>query len=525
MLIDFRNAAAAAVYDADVCLIGSGAAGLTLASHLAGLRVLVVEAGGVQPRGEPGWLAGQAADFAFTGFEDGRGRAFGGSTRLWYGQCLRLDPIDFEQRSWVPHSGWPITAAELNPFYDRAEAFAGIPGAVYDGANWRSLAIPVPSFGPDLQPKFTVYMPQPDFSKLLGQRLGREPALDVLLHAAVTSIDMDGNGHSARTVTLAGEGGRTGRVTAKAFVLCGGGIGNPRLLLASDGVLADGIGNARGLVGRFFQDHPSATTGTLSPLSPGGAASVQKQFRKLRRSRRTTWPKLALADSAQRRDRMLNANALMLYDYAEDSALTRAKAVLDAVQTRRPAAIAAGSLRLARHVPELAARAIHTVATGKAPVFKPRTIMLKTHVEQRPDPDNRVTLGTKRDRHGMRLPRLAWRVHADELRTMRCITEAAGRAFHSLGWGTITVAPWLEGGVEAARAHIEDTYHHHGTTRMASSEAEGVTDLHCRVFGTDNLYVAGSSLFPTSGYANPTLTIMALAIRLGDTLRQRLGAV
>ena len=521
MLLDFHTDAAHATYDTDVCVVGSGAAGLTLASHLTGLRVLVIEAGGRKARSDGDFLAGEAADFAFTGFESGRARALGGSTRLWYGQCLRLDPIDFERRDWVPHSGWPMTAAELDPFYDRAEAFAGIGQAVYDSRNWTNFGIPDPDFGADLMAKFTVYMPQPDFSKLLGQRLGREPTLDILLNAAVTSIEMDSNGQRINALTLAGAGGRCGRVTAKAFVLCGGGIGNPRLLLASDSVMADGIGNARGLVGRFFQDHPSATAGTLATAR---ASTVQHQFRKLRRARRTSWPKLALTEAAQRRGRTLNANALLLYDYDDESALTRAKAVLDAVQARKPAEVITGAWRVTRHVPELAARAAHTVATGKAPAFKPSRVMLKTHVEQRPDPENRITLGATRDRHGMRLPRLAWRIHPEELRTMRSITEAAGRAFTALGWGTMTPAAWLDDGPDAARPHIEDTYHHHGTTRMAASEADGVTDPQCRVFGTDNLYIAGSSLFPTSGYANPTLTIMALAIRLGDTLRQRLGA-
>ena len=518
MLLDFRTAPAN--YDTDVCLIGSGAAGLTLASHLAGLRVLVVEAGGRNPVTGDRCLAGEAADFAFTGFESGRGRAFGGSTRLWYGQCLRLDPIDFERRDWVPHSGWPITAAALDPFYDRAEAFAGIAQAVYGPETWRGFAIPTPGFGPDIEAKFAVYLPEPDMTKLLGQRLGREPALQVLLNAAVTAIDLDPNGHRVNSATLAGEGGKAGRVTAKAFVLCGGGIGNPRLLLASDAVMACGIGNAHGLVGRYFQDHPSATTGTLAASQP---TAVQNQFRKLRRARRTVWPKLALSATAQRQHRTLNANALMLYDYGAGSALTRAKAVLDAVKARQLPDIATQSWRLARHMPELAARAAHTVATGKAPLFRPSRIMLKTHVEQRPDPDNRVTLAAERDRYGVRLPRLAWRVHPDELRTMRCITRTVGLAFQALGWGTMTQAAWLDEGPDAARPHVEDTYHHHGTTRMATTAAEGVTDPQGQVFGTDNLYVAGSSLFPTSGYANPTLTIMALAIRLADTLRQRLA--
>jgi choline dehydrogenase-like flavoprotein len=197
---------------------------------------------------------------------------------------------------------------------------------------------------------------------------------------------------------------------------------------------------------------------------------------------------------------------------------------MEAIRAHKPAAVALGGGRLLAHVPELAARAIHSLATGKAPMFKANRFMLKTHVEQRPDRENRVTLSNERDQFGLPLPRLTWRVHAEEMRTMRGLTEAVGQALDRLGWGEMTVSPWLDQGDAAARAEIEDTYHHHGTTRMAADAADGVTDPDCLVFGTENLYVAGSSLFPTSGYANPTLTIIALAIRLGDTLRQRFGA-
>ena len=521
MLLDFLRTGDTTAFDADVCIVGSGAAGLTLAAHLGGgLRVLIVEAGGRRV-GLDG-LAGESADWAFGGFEQGRARSFGGATRLWAGQCIRLDPIDFDRRDWVPHSGWPITAGELAPFYDRAEAFLGVPGAVYDSTIWRRAGIGVPCFqDADVAPKFTVYMPQPDFTRQIGRRLVRERSVDILLNAAVTCIELDADGRRVEGLALRGDGGRAGRVRARAFVLCGGGIENPRILLASNTVMAEGVGNARGLVGRFFQDHPSGTTGVIAAGRP---AAVQNQFRTLRQGGIRSWPKLALTEAAQRRGRTLNANALMLYEYDEHSALTRAKAAVAAATARAPGRVAAEGVRLLRHMPELAGRALHMAATGKAPVFKPRRVMLKAHVEQRPDPDNRVTLGRERDRFGVPLPRLAWRVHAEELRTLRAVTEAVGEVCLRQGWGELSVAPWLDAGAEAARPHLEDTYHHHGATRMAATAAEGVTDPHCQVFGTDNLYVAGSSVFPTSGYANPTLTIVALAIRLGDALRQRLAA-
>ncbi len=511
MITDFRRTDAPTEYEADLCIVGSGAAGITLAANAHGLRVIVVEAGGRRPPDAPDdGLAGEASDFAFDGFENGRLRAFGGATRLWAGQCIRLDPIDLERRAWVPHSGWPITAEELAPFYDRAESFVGLPAAQYDAGIWRRAGLADPGFAADVTAKFTAYMPQPDFTKAFGWKLVQNRHICLLLNAAVTRIDCDGA--TVTGVQVRAEDGRAGRVRARATVLCGGGIENPRLLLAS------GIGNDR--VGRFFQDHPSGTTGHLQTSRPH---ALQRQFRKLRRGGVTYWPKLALTEAAQRREQTLNANAIMLYDYAERSPLTRAKAALEAARTRQPAAIAREASRLLRHMPELAIRAAHTVATGKAPVFAPSAVMLKAHVEQAPDPDNRVTLSAERDRFGLPRPRLAWRVREPELRTLRAVTAAAGAELSRLRFGDVTEAAWLSAGEAAVRAALEDTYHHAGTTRMARDESEGVTDPHCRVFGTANLFVAGGSVFPTSGYANPTLTIVALALRLGDRLAEELA--
>jgi choline dehydrogenase-like flavoprotein len=525
MIADFRRADTPTEFDADVCIVGSGAAGLTVAAHLAGpLRVLIVEAGDRAPtRGADDWLAGEAADFAFTGFQAGRMRAFGGATRRWAGQLIRMEPIDFEQRDWVPRSGWPITLRDLEPFYDRAERFLGLDAPVYDSRVWARFGIRDPGFdGANVFAKCTVYMPQPDFTKAFGAELVRKnPAVGILLNATAVEVELDAGAKRVVGVRIADESGRRGIVRARATVLCGGAIENPRLLLASNRVMAAGIGNARDLVGRFFQDHPNAETGTVASARP---RAFQEQFRKLRRSGVTMWPKLAFGEAAQRRGRYLNANALMTYDYADDSALIRAKQAIASVKARCPPAMLRDGMRVLRHVPELAAQAVHTAATGKALRFDPIGIKLLTFVEQIPDPENRITLSPARDRFGIGRPRLAWRVQADELRTMRGFTEAAGRELRRVGLGELTVAPWLDQGIEAARAAITDFYHHAGTTRMAATPEAGVTDPDCRVFGIDNLYIGGGSVFPTSGYANPTLTIVALAIRLSDTLRARLAA-
>jgi choline dehydrogenase-like flavoprotein len=533
MILDFRNPASGTAFDTDLCIVGSGAAGLSLAHLLGGaLRVLVVEAGDRDPpAGTDDFLAGEAADFPFAGFTAGRRRAFGGATRAWFGQCLRFEPIDFAPRDWVAHSGWPLDRAALDPFYDRAEQVlrVGTPAAAtcYDAGIWQAAGLAGgDAFAPHIVPRFTVYCPQPDFTRLFGRHYFRDhPAVTVLLNAAATGIALAASGERVAGLRVRGEdghagGGRHALVQARAFVLCGGGIENPRLLLASRDVQRAGIGNAHDLVGRFFQDHPSADTGSIATLRP---RALQARFRKRRHGGLLVWPKLALTEAAQRDGRLLNATSLLRYDYNAVSALTRAKSLAEAVQARRPAAVAREALRLLPALPELAARGAHTLATGQAPVFTASRIWLKAHIEQVPDPANRITLADACDRFGVPRARLHWRTNALELATMRAITAAVGEALARQGYGEMTPAAWLDAGEAGARDAFEDNYHHAGTTRMATTPAAGVVDPDCRVFGVDNLYVAGGSVFPTSGYANPTLTIVALAIRLADLLRRRLA--
>jgi choline dehydrogenase-like flavoprotein len=524
MIIDFRKSNTPSALETDICIIGAGAAGLTLASQLNGLcRVLVVEAGDRHPpKQRDDALIGES-DTPFAGFEAGRRRALGGATRGWFGQCLRLDPIDFAPRAWVPHSGWPFGIDTLAPFYDRAEHMLGLGQPTYDSQMWRSAGRPIAAFdGTDVTPRFTVYCRQPDFSESLGRQIARAASTaTVVLNAAACELTLAENGRFVRDLQLRSSNGRQGVVRAQTFVLAGGGIENPRLLLTSNRQQAAGIGNAHDLVGRFFQDHPSGTTGVLSIAQPH---RLQDLFRKFYSAGLLVWPKLALSEAAQLRGQYLNANALMLYDYAPTSALSVAKRAASAAQARRLGALAHASARLLAHVPELAVRAVHSWTTGLAPMFAPSGVMLKTHVEQMPDPQNRITLSDARDALGVPRARLTWRVHQDELRTLRAMTEAVGMAFDRLGFGAIAVADWVDQDPATAQAYLEDTFHHAGTTRMANSAAQGVVDPQCRVFGVENLYVAGGSVFPTSGYANPTLTIMALAIRLSDHLKARHGA-
>jgi choline dehydrogenase-like flavoprotein len=141
-------------------------------------------------------------------------------------------------------------------------------------------------------------------------------------------------------------------------------------------------------------------------------------------------------------------------------------------------------------------------------------------VEQAPDPESRVTLSEKRDALGMPLSRIDWKISEHELRSVRRLGELVGQQLEAAGLPRHTAAHWLEGGARW-RSHFTDRAHHMGTTRIAANPREGVVDENCQVHGVDGLFVAGSSVFPTAGHANPTQMIVAMALRLGDWLEAR----
>jgi choline dehydrogenase-like flavoprotein len=176
---------------------------------------------------------------------------------------------------------------------------------------------------------------------------------------------------------------------------------------------------------------------------------------------------------------------------------------------------------LQRHVDPLRPWLLHKLGSVE--------LALLVRAEQAPNPHSRVTLADECDVLGMPRVRLDWRLSELDVHSVEQLVGALGREFERLGLGRVQAAPWLSDSSRRwqtdplVSAHPIGGDHHMGTTRMADSPARGVTDTFGRVHGLDNLYIAGSSLFPTSGWANPTLTIVALAMRTADRLAVQLS--
>jgi len=524
MIQDLRTLEDGVQFNADVCLIGAGAAGITLALELndTNLSVILLESGGLQPKeSDQNLNDGDTTGLLYKGLKHGRARSLGGATKLWFGQCIRFDSIDFEKRPWVAHSGWPIGATDLDSWYQRAERMFSIHGERYDEEVYKKMRTPAPSWNKDrIRTHFTIYSPKVDWGSLYGGRLERSQQVQVLLHANVTEIQTDENSRIAEAVLVRTLAGGRAHIRANAVVLCCGGIENARLLLLSNRFNSRGLGNDHDLVGRFLQDHPNGFTATLKTKDVRALCDL---FALQYQGPLRYFPKFPLGIATQRSEQALNCTSHLVFEYAEDSGIASLKEIYRSLRRRKlPPNLMTHLKHIALHLPEVARATSRRYFFGKSPLGKPRRILLQCHTEQEPDPNSRVTLSPNRDALGLFRGKVDWRLNHSERHSVQVMTTAMGTELKRLGLAELQPEPWLNEPGDAWKSKLSDCFHHIGTTRMSDSPKTGVVDRNCEVFGVRRLYVAGSSVFPTSGYANPTLTIVAMAMRLAGHLKAEL---
>jgi GMC oxidoreductase/FAD dependent oxidoreductase len=446
---------------ADVCVIGAGPAGITVAEGLvrAGANVVLLESGGWNEDPEAQTLNhGDAEGPIIKGdlryLRRGRVRQVQGSASIWgLGWCMPFRSIDFTRRGWVPLSGWPVRAAELAPYQRRAAATFGFDpfeAPARDGALTR-LSYHYPRNPLLFRAMLVELLAAPEFRVELG----------------TTAVELNLKSDRVQSVRCARLAGGELRVKADKVVLAGGGIENARMLLFHERSLPANSS----MTGRCFMEHPHVRAGTVRLRDSTPLYSLFYGF-----GGQSSLDVLALPDATQRRERILNTMVQL--------------------------------------------RPIASVVRANGPVEC--DVYLRT--EQAPNPDSRIVLGERLDRFGWPRPKLRWElldldwtsvVRTAELVSADLEQRHGARVELSIG----SDSPWpmepadpLESG-DAAWGN-----HHMGTTRMAADPAEGVVDRDCLVHGTANLYVAGSSVFPTGGCANPTFMIVTLAHRLVDHL-------
>jgi choline dehydrogenase-like flavoprotein len=558
---------------ADLLIVGAGPAGISIARAFFGtnMRVLVIESGGLAEDPVHETLnAVDAPDDLWTHAEAEKRRWFhdrarlwshdaqrfgvrcrcvGGSSAAWAGKSAAFDPIDFERRPWIPHSGWPITQRDLAPYLDKAGAALKLGPNCYDERLWSMIDVPKPAANPDPSVLGSFFWQfarsQMDFLRL-GPEFVREHAHNVrlLVNATVTSIRLDD--YRFASVEVACLEGKRASIEGRACVVAAGAIENARLLLMS---ARDQPALANEATGRYLMDHPGAQIASFDARE-APRMSARFGFYGVQHGRKVSMYMrgLALSPETQRREELLNCALYMLDKRAPDDPWEAVKRLARRDMSRLAAdvrAIAGSSGLIVKGVGRrllqnrLMPRRITSFMVDQLIRFNPNFVAQEFQTgglphkliglgveaisEQPPDPDNHVRLSEKRDALGAPLPYVVWRVSDHSRRTLARMGELMREEFLRVGLPAPTLEPWVEQ-KRYGDAVILDMAHTAGTTRMAYDRKDGVVDSNCQVFGIRRLYVAGASVFPTCGHANPTLMIVAAALRLGDHLKVELAA-
>lgn len=537
MFIDARRVAPNAVIDADLCIVGGGAAGITLAQKFigSGANVCVLESGGI----DFGWQAqalyeGTNVGLPYFDLNVCQIRYFGGNTNAWGGWCRPLDPIDFRHRPWVEYSGWPFTAADLAPYYRQAHALCQIGNDDYDPAGVvGEIAHPrareLPLDPRKLETSIYRFSPPTRFGAVYRDVLEKANNVHCYLNANVLNIKAAEHAGAVEQVSVGCLSGNRFTVAAKLFVIAAGGIENARLLLLSNGVASKGLGNQYDLVGRYFMEHPHTKRALIATSRSMPSALYGLTFRD-----RGIAARLSLSSMAQEREGLLNYSGNIhpiYYGHDTEGWQSFRKFVLSIDRSRGtdpyvrfpPYGRKGLSIRQAYDIVRQLDRV--TIAAFLQ-LFQPSRFIsgfvLESKPEQAPNPDSRVTLDHARDAFGLNRVKLDWRTLPIDRRTAVRGEELVDEELRRLGIGRL--APLHPDEVENWPANVEGGWHQIGTTRMHEHPRRGVVDADGRVHGISNLFVAGSSTFPTGGVAPPTLTVVALALRLAEHLQRSLHA-
>ena len=531
MYLDGRTLPRGTALQTDLCVIGTGAAGITLALELAGasFSIIMLESGGFDPEADTQALAkGEIVGLPTFPLDVSRLRQFGGTTGHWGGFCRAFDAIDFQEREWVPHSGWPITLADVQPYYDHAQELCQVGPPDYEPSQWDlKQTPPLPLPGGDVRTRLIQFSPPTRFGVRYRDTVVKAPNITLYLHSNVVRIVPSASGKEVKQLDVATLSGSDFTVHARVIVLAAGGIENPRLLLASNQVMPKGVGNDNDLVGRFFGDHINLDTAGIIALSDKYSFDLYQRDQRMKPPRKPLRPGgrmapvmglLDLSEQAQRAEKTLNYSAEVqttdfsahfLHDerfnevYKNEGADSRFTQIKESITT------------LYENLGDAIATAFHTKEVSHG------LYELMSVQEQAPNPESRVTLSPNKDRLGVPMVRLDWRLSDLDRHTVKVATRLIAQSMGTASIGRMRVAMNLD--AQAWPRYMQSSWHPCGTTRMHADPRQGVVDADCRVHGMANLYIAGSSVFTTISSSNPTLTIVALCARLARHLRQELA--
>ena len=442
-------------------------------------------------------------------------RQVGGSSNLWAGRTAPLEPIDFEARDWVPESGWPLAREALDDYYETVARLLNLPVPLADVGGGLAALSPRLHDEPLETKVFAWSTPPFQVGALVEEALAAYPdRLTLVMNAAVRALSETQDGRAVRFAEIVAPSGEVVRVEAKVFVLAAGGLETPRILLDSVAVHPAGIGNQHDVVGRYFSTHPKADIAALvlEKRVPVGVPLLSDSMVQNGRLRYG----IGLSAAAQCQHRCLN-------HYVQLSPLLEYRATRLFEKLKRDEALMPKLIDRSAFVcgvlPGVGLLAFEAISRVAGLQRRAKVFVLRGFLDQYPNRNNRVELCSERDASGRRKIAIHWRYDERDRASVLAFLELLDGELRRLGTGRVEYRPlqettdWPLVGVHS---------HFMGTTRMGVNPRTSVVDVDGKVHGLENLFISGPSTFPTYGYANPFLTIAALALRLADHLDQRM---
>ena len=548
MRADGRTVPDGETIQTDVCIIGAGPAGMILAQRLgrSGREVVLLEQGEAEGEGLLEPLRTTDSIGLEYDVDKHRGGGVGGSVHKWlvttplgdgFGRIPELGSDDFEVRRWIPESGWPFPKHVLQDYYRSArELFETDWPSSDPESDWeasleqsrtiRSLDGVAPRVFPLANPAV--------FPGAVRRNLEQSNQVLLLTNASAIELEIGDEISEVKSVIVAQYTGKRFQIVASRFVLAAGGIENARVLLNSRNRWPHGVGNDTELVGRYFMEHPRFAAGIFVPRD--SALFAAKRFHAVTLlDGIPTQTKYRLNPAAAECEEVANhifffrparwtvAALAAMEGWYDPRPVQASRELVRSLQRRR---LPKDGFRLSRHlargIPHLwrISRAKRYLSTERKRVSDdvrkhPDFFKIEVMAEQVPNRESRIRILHDRDKFGANRAALDWRLTDADLTGFARAQEYFGTALETAGLGEAFT--YLRPGVVPRGLYAAS--HHMGTTRMHRNPRQGVVDEHGRVHGIRNLYVAGSSVFPTGGSANPTLTVLALTLRLADELR------
>jgi choline dehydrogenase-like flavoprotein len=505
MHIDARNLENNSLIEGDICIVGTGAAGMSMAIdwNNTPYKVILLEGGGLEYEDRVQDLyRGKTTGQKYFPLKSTRLHYFGGTTGHWGGFCSLLDPIDFEKRDWVNESGWPIGLDDLIPYYKKAHEYLDLGPFEWDSDYWVKKYPAFTKLPLDervIWNKVWQFSPPTRYGKKYRDAVFNSTNLHLYTYANAVNIVANEEVTAIKEITIKNYEGKTHTVRAKKFILACNAIQNPRLLLASNQQAKNGLGNDNDLVGRYFMEHLEMKTAELWLNKP----NQLKFYIHNTRAR----VELAVSAEKQRDYQLLNGTTAL-------TSLAFARRLKPFIET------------WSEDDPRVSKKRMNEAFTK--PQDKQVDNMIKTQgnnafelylrMEQAPNPNCRVTLDPiEKDELGVPRGELHWELSAQEKRSIRKIHDLIGRQVAIAGIGRLKLLEYLRDEKdESWPSFTGGGWHHIGTTRMSTDPKKGVVDANCKVHGIANLYMAGTSCYPTGGAVNPTFSLVALTLRLSN---------